>query len=218
MHFKVDRTERLAANFTSPHQFIIIITLFNVFFSVVTSGSDNFATSFMKKLLIFISPKEIYQNDTFLVGDRCERSWIEKIAAEASDAGSNIITPAMWKKYESEMARNNDATGIIFGIVCGSIILILTLIVLGPWIKGCLCPTFSLRKFYRKAREVKIDKVLNNSKERNLTGRRFSQKSSFSIRAELQRSEKWRKVLSGRFGRAHSEDQTDSTMRSPLKL
>ncbi|CBY33441.1 unnamed protein product, partial [Oikopleura dioica] len=91
--------------------------------------------------------------------DRCERSWIEKIAAEASDAGSNIITPAMWKKYESEMARNNDATGIIFGIVCGSIILILTLIVLGPWIKGCLCPTLSFRKFYRKAREVKIDKV-----------------------------------------------------------
>ena len=114
-------------------------------------------------LFLFLRNK-VYQNESFLVGDRCERSWIEKIAAEASDAGSNIITPAMWKKYESEMARNNDATGIIFGIVCGSIILILTLIVLGPWIKGCLCPTFSLRKFYRKAREVKIDKVRNNDK------------------------------------------------------
>ena len=95
----------------------------------------------------------------FILGDRCERSWIEKIAAEASDAGSNIITPGMWKKYENEMARSSDVTGIVFGIVCGSIILILTLIVLGPWIKGCLCPTFSLRKCYRKAREVKIDKV-----------------------------------------------------------
>ena len=161
---------------------------------------------------------DFYFSERIFLGDRCERSWIEKIAAEASDAGSNIITPAMWKKYESEMARNNDATGIIFGIVCGSIILILTLIVLGPWIKGCLCPTFSLRKFYRKAREVKIDKVHNHKTTYSFTAHRFFQKSSFSIRVELQLNGKWQKVLSGRFGRAHLEDQMDSIMRSPLKL
>lgn len=90
------------------------------------------------------------------IRDRCERSWMETIS---ENAGEGAITASLWKRYDHEIATNSDMTGIIFGIVCGSIILLLTLIVLGPWIKGCLCPEFSLRKCFRKAREVKIDKV-----------------------------------------------------------
>ena len=55
----------------------------------------------------------------------------------------------------------NDDSGIVFGAVAGSIILILLLIVLLPWLRNYLCPGLTFGYCIHKTKEVNVERAFD---------------------------------------------------------
>ena len=55
----------------------------------------------------------------------------------------------------------NDDLGIVFGAVAGSIILILLLIVLLPWLRNYLCPGLTFGYCIHKTKEVNVERAFD---------------------------------------------------------